>query len=297
MKPEGQRVGPKNQSKSKVPNPKMNIFSILKKYNIHPKRRLGQNFMVAYPTIEKIVNLLEISPFDKVFEIGPGIGVMTKLLTERARFVAAIESDREMADLLENELGGTPNLHIIHGDVLDANLEKLLGRSEKWLFIGNIPYNITSPILFHIRDYRRCFRRGVLTVQKEVAEKIVAQPGCKNYGILSILMQATSKIERCFNISPSSFLPKPSVDSSAIKIEFYEDDPYGVGDFDHFAKTVRAAFSARRKKLKNSLAQSHFLNSAQDDIETAIRSAGLTGEERAEELSIETFVLLAKVLQ
>lgn len=275
----------------------MNIISLLKKYDIHPKKSLGQNFLVATPTLEKIIRTLRASPNDKVLEIGPGPGAMTRLLTDEAKFVAAVETDKVMVNLLETEWGKIPNLHIIHGNILDTNLDKLLGDSEPWLFIGNIPYNITSPLIFHIRKFRRHFRHGVLTMQKEVAERIVAGPGSKNYGILSIALQAIAKVENCFTISPSSFFPEPKVDSAVVRISFEDAPSYDISDLDFFTTVVRAAFSTRRKKVGNALAQSRLLEISSKDIALALTKAQIPENSRAEELSIDTFALLAKALK
>lgn len=269
------------------------INSILRKYNIHPKKSLGQNFLTAVPTLEKIVRTLNPSPNDKVLEIGPGVGVMTKMLTDAAKFVAAIEADKEMISLLESEWGNIPNLHVIHGDVLDTNLEKLLG-GRSWIFVGNIPYNITSPLIFHIRRYRHLFRYGLLTIQKEVADRLVAKPGTKDYGILSIAVQAVGEVKKCFNISAESFYPKPKVESSVIRISFEGKPPHDIPDLDFFTSIVRAAFSTRRKKLKNALSQSSLLEIQSGLIKDALDELEIPENTRAEELDISTFVRLAK---
>lgn len=274
----------------------MNILKLLKKYDIHPKKSLGQNFLIASPTLEKIVRELDPKAKDKVLEIGPGPGAMTTMLAEKAGFVAAVETDKEMVNILEKEWGTTANLHIIHGDALDTNLEKLVGNGGKWLFVGNIPYNITSPLLFHLRKFRHCFRYGLLTIQKEVADRIVAAPGTKDYGILSIAMQATSTVTRCFNVSASSFYPPPKVESTVIKISFEEKPKYNIQDLEFFTRVVRAAFSTRRKKLKNSLAGSSYLDIPAETISKATELAGIKENSRAEELNIETFAHLAEIL-
>lgn len=280
----------------------MNVRSLLTKYNIHPKKRLGQNFLVAVPTLEKIVRHLGVTKEDKVLEIGPGPGVMTKMLADQAKFVAAIESDKEMVRLLEAEWGSLPNLHIIHGDILDTNIKKLLEgltapsppEGRPWLFIGNIPYNITSPLLFHLRRFRTCFKYGLLTMQKEVADRLAASPGTKSYGILSIALQVISKVEKCFNISPSSFFPEPKVESTVVKISFERKPLYDIPDLDFFTTVVRAAFSTRRKKIKNALTQSRLLDMPPEKITQAIRDADISEDSRAEELDIAALARLAR---
>jgi 16S rRNA (adenine1518-N6/adenine1519-N6)-dimethyltransferase len=274
----------------------LNILSLLKKYNIHPKKSLGQNFLTAVPTIEKIVSTLMPTKDDKILEIGPGPGVMTKMFTEYAKFVAAIEADKQMVHLLENEWGMIPNLHIISGDILDTNLDKLLGGEGKWLFVGNIPYNISSPLLFHLRKFREHFKYGLLMLQKEVAVRLTASPGSKDYGILSIAMQAVAKVKHCFNVSSTSFYPEPKVDSAIVKISFEDGTPYDIDDLNFFTVVVRAAFSTRRKKLKNALIQSNLIDIPAEKIASAIKEAGISDNRRAEELDIPTFIKLTNLL-
>lgn len=279
----------------------MSIVSLLKKYDIHPRKKFGQNFLTAVPTIEKIVSALGASKDDFVIEIGPGTGIMTRILSEKAGFVAAVETDDAMFDLLEREYGDIPNLHIIHGDILDADLETLLnGRnkdaSKKWLFIGNIPYNITSPIIFHLRKYRHLFDRGILTMQKEVAERLTAEPRTKDYGILTIALGAVASVNPLFNISPESFSPKPKVVSSVVEIDFSKKPDYQIDDLDFFTKVVRSSFGTRRKKLKNSMSNSGFLDIPSKIIDEAIKSCGINDNARAEELDIKDFARLASKL-
>ena len=233
----------------------MNIRELLEKHDIHPKKRLGQNFLIAYPTVEKIVRTVAASSEDKVLEIGPGPGIIAKLLTDQAKFVAAVDPDKEMIRVMETEWGDIPNLHIIQGDILDSNLDKLLGPSkDPWIFVGNIPYNITSPLLFHFRKFRHRFKRGVLMIQKEVADRILAKTNSKNYGRLSIISNWRLNIKKEFNISPQCFFPKPKVNSTLLsfvpKKEFYY-----IKNPENLEKITRIFFNQRRKMIKNPLKQ------------------------------------------
>lgn len=276
----------------------MSIIKLLKKYNIEPKKGLGQNFLIAEPTVKKIVDILNINKNDKVLEIGPGPGTMTNLILEKAKFVAAIETDKNMIRILEEEYGHIENLHIIHGNILDSNLEKLLSPDKgKWVFIGNIPYNITSPILFHLRKFRHCFSRGLLMVQKEVAIRMTASKGTKDYGILSIAIQAVAEVKKCFNVSASSFQPEPKVDSTVVSIDFDKASNYNIDDLDFFTRVVRAAFSTRRKTIKNALLQSNMIDIGLREIETALKTTGIKESARAEQLDIQTFAKLVKVMR
>lgn len=246
------------------------------------KKHLGQHLLVAGPTLEKIVRTLAPSKQDTVLEIGPGTGNLTKHLLKQAGRVVAVEKDAEMVSKLKSEILGSPNLEIIHGDFLKLDLAQELGESGN-LFCGNLPYNISTPVMFKLSENRNLFSRGVVTIQREVAQRLVAKPGSKDYGILSILMQVSGRIEKCFDISPKSFFPPPKVTSSVIKIVFTDPPPYQIADYGLFSKIIKAVFRTRRKMIRNSLPEEYL---------HALEAAGIEGTVRPEELPIEAFILL-----
>lgn len=274
----------------------MNLPSVqhlLRKYEIHPSKALGQNFLTAVPTLEKIVDTLNPKADEKVLEIGPGLGLMTRILADKAHLVAAVEMDPKMVRILQNEWEAVSNIMIIQGDILRTNLEKLCGGKLPWVFAGNIPYNISTPILFHLRDARQLFTRGVLTMQKEVADRLAAAPGSKDYGILSILIQAVADIDREFLISAESFYPAPKVESALVSIHFHKTPKFDIKDEKIFANVVKAAFGTRRKMLKNAMSTSPLFALQPHIIAPALEAAGIEGTVRAEELSIEDFARLS----
>jgi len=173
---------------------------------------------------------------------------------------------------------------------LDLNIifsESRITNHGSRLFCGNLPYNISTPILFKLRDHKDLFERGVIMIQKEVAERLVAKSGGKDYGILSIMMQVSAKIEKCFHVSPRSFLPPPKVTSTVVKIHFYKDSPYKIKDRQLFENIVKSCFGKRRKMIRNSVPKEHL---------PALERAGIKSTQRPEELSIEKYVLLANTI-
>ncbi|OGQ48153.1 MAG: ribosomal RNA small subunit methyltransferase A [Deltaproteobacteria bacterium RIFCSPLOWO2_02_FULL_47_10] len=252
------------------------------------KKYLGQHLLVAEPTLEKIVRTLAPAENDTVLEIGPGDGRLTAHLLKCGCRVIAVEKDAEMIESLNVRLGDAKNLKIIHADFLKLDLTYALKHLNTYaLFCGNIPYNISSPILFKLRDNRHLFDRGMLTIQKEVAERLIGKPGSKNYGILAIMMQSAAKIERCFDISPRSFIPPPKVTSSVIKLTFPEEPPYNIEDKELFSAIVKKAFGQRRKMIRNSLPSEYL---------PALEAAGIEPSRRPETVSIEEFARLASNL-
>jgi len=221
-----------------------------------PKKSLGQNFLWDRNIAKKIIEALKPQDDDVILEIGPGRGVLTEFLMDsRVSFYIGIEIDRNLVELLESKIKekSLGNFLILHQDFLDFSIEEFGQiRNKKIKVLGNIPYHLTSSILFKILDNREYITTCVLMLQKEVAERIVSPPASKNYGILSVLLQLFADVNHLFDVSPNCFVPKPKVESSVIKISpkrnlFYEDK------YEFLKKVVKKAFNQRRKKLLNSL--------------------------------------------
>ena len=221
-----------------------------------PKKSLGQNFLWDRNIAKKIIEALKPQDDDVILEIGPGRGVLTEFLMDsRVSFYIGIEIDRNLVELLESKIKekSLGNFLILHQDFLDFSIEEFEQiRYKKIKVLGNIPYHLTSSILFKILDNREYITTCVLMLQKEVAERIVSPPASKNYGILSVLLQLFADVNHLFDVSPNCFVPKPKVESSVIKISpkrnlFYEDK------YEFLKKVVKKAFNQRRKKLLNSL--------------------------------------------
>ncbi len=252
---------------------------------MHLKKHLGQHLLIAHPTVQKIARTLDPSKEDTVLEIGPGTGILTKELLKLGCNVIAVEKDSEMISNLKFQISDTDNLKIIHADFLKFDLTYALEHLRtQALFCGNLPYNISTPILFKLREDRRLFDRGVVMLQKEVADRLVARPGSKDYGILTILMQVTSKIEKCFNVSPRSFRPPPRVTSTVVKMRFYQEAPYKINNMQLFETIVKSAFGKRRKMIRNTVPE---------ECLSFLEKCGISATCRAEDVPIEHYAMLS----
>jgi 16S rRNA (adenine1518-N6/adenine1519-N6)-dimethyltransferase len=212
------------------------------------KKSLGQHFLTDNNIIAKILTSVEAGEGDRIIEIGPGTGALTKWLVKSHTDVHAIEVDERAAEILNNEL---PELHLHQKDVLKVRWEEMVQSTGKNIVLGNLPYYITSPILFSVLEKRALFTEAIFMMQKEVAQRLVASPSSKEYGILSVQTQLMSSPEILFDVSPNSFSPPPKVMSSVIKLRF--DKPALACSDQMLKRVVRTAFNQRRKKLSNAL--------------------------------------------
>ncbi len=252
---------------------------------LKPLKRFGQNYLVDKNTIQKIVNQFDPKTDDTIVEIGPGQGALTSFLSKTVKDYRAIEIDKRVIDDLKMSF---PTVEFINQDFLEINLQDLA--SEKKLrVIGNIPYNITSPILFKLIEERDFVSDAILMVQYEVAKRIVGKPRTKDYGILSVLTNYFADTELCFKIPPTVFYPKPNVDSAIVSFKFGKKISSEI-DEKLFVKVVKAAFGNRRKTLKNSLSNNSF-----GDLNFDLLPFDFT--RRAEELTIDQFIELTKIIQ
>ncbi|MBT3182478.1 MAG: ribosomal RNA small subunit methyltransferase A [Deltaproteobacteria bacterium] len=263
--------------------------ALLKKYNIRPKKRLGQHFLHADPTIKKIVSSLEIDD-DFIIEIGPGPGIMTKYIAEKAKHLYAIDTDSAMIDVASEELSEYKNIEWVNDDILNVDLAKLLPKKKIVKIIGNLPYNISSQIIFWMIDNRDKISSAVIMLQKEVALRICAKSGGRDYGILSVISQAFSSCKKLFDVSAGNFIPPPEVTSSVIMMDFQNVD-YDIDDEAHFKKVVKAAFGKRRKTIRNSLLGAKF---KAEVIDASLFSSDIDPKRRAETLSINEFIELSR---
>lgn len=254
--------------------------------NNKPLKKFGQNYLVDKNTILKFVNSFDPKLNDHIIEIGPGRGAITTELTSRTKFLTAIEIDNRVFSDLSEEF---PQVKFINDDILKTDLSKILEPEFNYRVIGNIPFNLTSPILFKLIQNRNYFSDASFIIQLEVAQRIIAKPNNKNYGILSVLLNYFAEVNLKFEISPNVFYPKPKVKSAVIKLDFnkkLEDDL----DITLFIKVVKASFGNRRKTLKNSLNNSIFksYNFLEFDLDFS---------KRAENLTIADFVNLTQFIQ
>lgn len=250
-------------------------------YTIKPKKSLGQNFLTDHGIIDQIVDSLKAGRNNRVVEIGPGTGALTSILAHRYDNFKAIELDTRAVELLRQK---QPGIDILQMDVLNKAWLDELPSSEKIAVIGNLPYYITSPILFLLIDNRERFSEAVIMVQKEVADRLVATPGNKTYGILSVQVQLAATVEYLFTVPRTAFHPQPKVDSAIIRLTF--NKPVPDVDGEHLRKVIRQAFSQKRKMLRNTLSP----------LMMGKTLDGWDLTRRAETLSLDEFVQLAKEL-
>lgn len=221
---------------------------------VRPKKRLSQNFLIDPNIAGKIVKSMNIGPHDHIVEIGPGEGILTKYLIESpADSITAIEKDDRLIPHLIHQFGHHGSFSLMHGDFLEIRIQELASREQPIRVIGNLPYHITSPILFQILQQKERIRDITVMVQQEVAERLAARPDTKAYGIPSVLFQTAGSIEILFHVSGNAFRPVPEVNSTVLRIAFFQTDRYIIKDWAFFQKLVRTAFNQRRKMLRNTL--------------------------------------------
>ena len=249
------------------------------------KKHLGQNFLYDPSILKRIINVAELNREDIVAEIGPGYGILTKMLAETVKSVIAIEFDEELYRKLKTGLAEYRNVELIHGDALKYPYENL----PEFKVVANIPYYITTPIIFRLFEVKRNLKSMTITVQKEVAERITASPGGKDYGVLSIMVQYYAESSLEFIIPKGAFRPVPKVDSAVLHIKILERPSVDVKDEEFFFKIVKTSFSQRRKMLSNSL------KSIRVDIKEWMAKAGIDSKRRPEALSINEFARLSNI--
>jgi len=254
-----------------------------------PKKSLGQHFLKDPAYLRKIADAAQIGPRDRVLEIGPGLGHLTRTLASRAERVLALELDDMLIPVLRKEFADAPNVEIVHADALTFDYESL---ESGWKVVANLPYYISTPIIQRLLACHTTFTLFTLMLQKEVAERIAAPPGGREYGYISVLVQFHLKPMVVFTVPPGAFSPPPKVDSAVITLKAL-DTPNRVLSEDVLIRLIKAAFSQRRKTLRNSLKQ---LSIPQEKMASILISTGIDPGRRAETLSVEEFCRLADYL-
>ena len=261
---------------------------ILNRFKLRADKKLGQNFLIDENVVHQIVAAAELSEADTVLEVGPGIGTLTQGLAESKARVVAVELDTRLLPVLATTLNGYDNVRVVHGDILKVNIMEEVG-APSFKVCANLPYYITTPIIFALLEKRLPMERLVAMVQKEVAERMAAQPGGKEYGALSVAIQYYTEPKIAFIVPPTSFIPAPAVDSAVIVCKRREKPPVEVCDEGLFFRVVKAAFSLRRKMLSNSLKN---MGIKSERVAKWLELAGGDGKRRAETLSLEDFAKL-----
>lgn len=280
-----------NRPEPTLGNPK-NTIEILQKYKFVFQKKFGQNFLIDEHVLEKIISAAGIGPDDFVVEIGPGIGTMTQYLAHAARGVAAVEIDKALIPILQDTLSAYDNVTVINEDVLKVDLKELAekmneGRPVK--VVANLPYYITTPIIMGLFESHVPVESITVMVQKEVAERMQAGPGTKDYGALSLAVQYYAEPYIVANVPPNCFMPRPNVGSAVIRLQVHENPDIRVKDESLMFRIIRASFNQRRKTLQNSLSHDPQLGISKEVVARILEEMGLSATIRGEALSLQQF--------
>lgn len=277
------------------------VTRLLTKYDFKCKKRLGQNFLVDQNTLQIIVNSLKLNKEDCILEIGTGIGTLASALSPLVRQVISVEKDKKLAPLLKESLSSSDNIEIIFEDVMKFDLlnffkqkRKKGGKIEK--IVGNLPYYISISLIRQILELNRYLKLAVFLVQKEVGERLMAQAGNKNYGILSLVTQYYSKPQKVHTVPYTVFYPQPKVSSMIIKLDIYKKPQVQVGNEKLFFNIIRASFQQRRKRLINSLSNYFKEEVAKAEIEDILTETSIDKNRRGETLTLEEFAKLSMAM-
>lgn len=262
---------------------------IMKAFNLRASKRLGQNFLVDANIVRGIVEAAGAQPGDRILEIGPGIGTLTQGLAESGADVTAVELDKKLPAVLAETLAGYDNVKIVPGDILKVNIPEIMG-NQPFKVAANLPYYITTPILMALLEQHLPISVLVTMVQKEVALRMIAQPGSKAYGALSVAVQYYTRPHIALDVPPRSFIPAPEVDSVVIVCDVREKPAVEVKDEKMFFRVVKAAFGQRRKTIANALKGAGF---DKESIQEAFAASGIDAGRRGETFSLEEFGALA----
>jgi 16S rRNA (adenine1518-N6/adenine1519-N6)-dimethyltransferase len=272
--------------------PPLNIPALLRRYDLHPSKGLGQNFLYDQRALQKIISTAALGSAEAVLEIGPGLGSLTRYLALSARSVTAVELDRKLFPALENVLSPYKNVRLVQGDILKLDPAELM-ETAGYVVVANIPYYITSMVIRHLLEAEHHPRRVVLTVQKEVAERICASAG--KMSLLALSVQVYGKPVIGDTIPADAFYPSPKVDSAILCIEIFSQPVIPTENLEHFFALIKAGFSQKRKTLRNAL--SGGLRIAPVEVENTLSLAGIDPQRRAETLSLEEWGKLVEKSQ
>lgn len=263
---------------------------ILSRFGIRLQKKMGQHFLVDESVVRRIAAALESNPGDSVMEIGPGIGTLTQMLAMTGAQITAVELDRRFIEILSKTLESYNNVRVVQGDVLSLDIREVMGPG-RFHIAGNLPYYITTPIVMKFLEEKISADRMVFMVQKEVADRMVAFPGTKDYGALSVAVRYHTTASKLFEVPASAFMPPPAVDSAVILLQRREEPPVEIPSENAFFQLVKAAFAQRRKTLANSLRGSGIPTEL---VASILDRTNLDGKRRGETLSMEEFAALCR---
>lgn len=265
------------------------VHYICKRFDIKMRKKLGQNFLIKRGIVDEIVHAAELTVGEPVLEVGPGIGTLTQGLAQSGADVTAIELDRRLLEVLDTTLASYDNVRIIHGDVLKLDVPTIMNH-KPFKVVANLPYYITTPIIMSLLESKLPIERLVVMVQKEVALRMVAKPGTKDYGALSIAVQYYTEPDIVLDVPPKSFLPAPTVTSSVIRCVLRDKPPVDVIDEKLFFRVVKAGFAQRRKTFSNTMKTTGL---TRDRIEELLAKANIDGQRRGETFTLQEFADVA----
>jgi len=273
------------------------VRTVLAKYGVHPKKRLGQHFLLDHNVLTSIVKACELTPEDYVVEIGAGAGALTGYLAREARGVLAVEVDRSLTMPLREVLEDKDNVKVLFDDVLRVDIESevkrafRLGSEFSYKVCGNLPYYITTPIIFHLLATAPSMRWAVLMIQREVAERMLASPGTKDYGMLTVMVKYRAEVQMLRKVSPNCFFPRPEVESALVRITPRRERKWEIKNEDVFEKLVKHSFQKRRKTLHNIVSEFFGVDKAQ--AAEGLLKLSVDPKRRPETLGIEEFGRIA----
>lgn len=265
------------------------VHYICKRFDIKMSKKLGQNFLIKRGIVDEIVHAAELTSGEPVLEVGPGIGTLTQGLAQSGADVTAIELDRRLLEVLDTTLASYDNVRIIHGDVLKLDVPSIMNH-KPFKVVANLPYYITTPIIMSLLESKLPIERLVVMVQKEVALRMVAKPGTKDYGALSVAVQYYTEPDIVLDVPPKSFLPAPAVTSSVIRCVLRDKPPVDVIDEKLFFRVVKAGFAQRRKTFANTMKTTGL---SKDRIEELLAKANIDGQRRGETFTLQEFADVA----
>ena len=265
------------------------VHYICKRFDIKMSKKLGQNFLIKRGIVDEIVHAAELTPGEPVLEVGPGIGTLTQGLAQSGANVTAIELDRRLLEVLDTTLASYDNVRIVHGDVLKLDVPTIMNH-KPFKVVANLPYYITTPIIMSLLESKLPIERLVVMVQKEVALRMVAKPGTKDYGALSVAVQYYTEPDIVLDVPPKSFLPAPAVTSSVIRCVLRDKPPVDVIDEKLFFRVVKAGFAQRRKTFANTMKTTGL---SKDRIEELLAKANIDGQRRGETFTLQEFADVA----
>jgi 16S rRNA (adenine1518-N6/adenine1519-N6)-dimethyltransferase len=273
------------------------IKKIFREHGLAPKKWLGQNLLVDSLYLNKIVQAAGIISGETVVEVGAGLGVLTEAIVHRGAKVCALEVDSGFFRVLEEKFAGSPDVELIHADALKYDFPSLYGRIGRLRVVANLPYNISSRLLFMFQENRDIFTSLLILLQKEVAERLIADAGTKDYGVLTVLLGMSAKVELVFDIPPHAFFPAPEVTSTLVRVVFPDIPPLQVQDRRLLTRLVKASFAGRRKTLRNTLRNNSALGVRHEVLAQAADHVGIDLGRRGETLSFAEFAKFADAIK